>query len=119
MIKVPEHIIDLYRFDVESYPCISYIKIGEWEILKSLLNKSITIWYFADDNQDKSLIIEEFLQYDKTGIYIYYRLNENNEYEVFILSKIDKRDIVNFTLHIIKKQIKNYGNNGERITGKD
>lgn len=106
MIKIPDYIIDLCKIEIGSYPCISYIKIGEKEILKSLLNKSTTIWYFADDTQDKVVIIEEFLQYDKTGIYIYYSLNENNEYEVFILSRIDKRDIVDFTLHILKKQIK-------------
>ena len=52
-------------------------------------------------------------------IEIYYNLNENKVYEVFILSKIDKRDVVDFTLHYIKKQIKEYGNNSKTITGKD
>lgn len=116
---IPKYIIDLFKLETDSFPCISEIKIPNKELLLSLIKKATTIWYFSDDNDIKQVIKEEYLQYDETGIYIYYTLNENGGYDVFILSKINKRDIVDFTLHILKKQIKNYGNNDERITGKD
>lgn len=119
MSNVPEHIINMFELDNKSYPCISHIKIKDFNILNTLLNKSSTIWYFTNENYDKRVTQEEFALYDKTGIYIYYKQINNNEYDVFLLSKIDKRDIVDFTLHIIKKQNKTYGNNSERITGKD
>lgn len=119
MIKVPEHIIDLCKIEIGSYPCVSYVRILDKSILTKMLTKSTTLWYLMDANHDKSLMVEEFLIYDNTGIFIYYSLSENNEYDVFILSRIDKRDIVDFTLYTIKQQNKNYGNNSERITGKD
>lgn len=119
MNKLPEYIINLYELENNSYPCISYIRLKDYNIIKSLLNKSTSLWYLTDENQEKRIIKEEYFLYDKTGIYIYYKQVENNEYDVFILSKIDKRDVVDFTLYIIKKQNKNYGNNSERIEGKD
>lgn len=101
------------------YPCISYVKIFDKLTLTKFKAKSETLWYLMDANYDKSLMVEELLVYDKTGIYIYYNLNENNEYDVFILSRIDKRDIVDFTLYTIKQNNKKNGNNSERITGED
>lgn len=115
MIKIPQYIIDLYKFETDSYPCVSHIKIIDKNILTKMLVKSTTLWYLMDANKDKSVMLEEFLVYDMSGIYIYYLLSENNEYDVFILSKIDKRDIVDFTLFTIKQQNKKYGNNSDGI----
>ena len=120
MNNIPQHIIGLFResYSVD-YPCISYIEIPSKEILTKLLSKSETIWFYSDENKEKRVLLEEYVIYDKTGIDVYYFVDENNKYKVFILSKIDKRDIVDFTLHYIKKQIKDYGNNRERVEGKN
>jgi hypothetical protein len=113
MKMIPQHIIDLFSVNQNAYPCISYIKIKDKSILTKLLSKSTTIWYMADENQGKQIMVEEYLVYDSTGIDVYHKLDENGGHELFILSKIDKRDIVDFTLYTIKKQNENYGNNGE------
>lgn len=120
MIQLPQHIIDLFReFNGDVYPCISYLKIKDKTILTKLLNNSTTLWYMVDENNSKQKMVEEYLVYDPTGINIYHKLGENNEYELFILSKIDKRDIVDFVLHTIKKQNNNYGNNSDRTEGEN
>ena len=116
MIKIPQHIIDLFReYNGDVYTCISYIKIKDKSILTKLLNKSTTIWYMTDENLSKQKMVEEYLRYDPTGIDVYHNVDENNEYHLFILSRIDKRDIVDFTLYTIKKQNESYGNNGTGI----
>jgi hypothetical protein len=69
----------------------------------------------TDENQSKQKMVEEYLKYDATGIDIYHKIDENNQYDLFILSKINKRDIVDFTLYTIKKQNESYGNNGTGI----
>ena len=120
MDNIPQHIIDLFRSNNSTlFPCISYIEIPHKDILTKLFSKSEIIWYYSNENQSKKILIETYLVYDKTGIDIYYKLNEKKIYQVFILSKIEKRDIVDFTLHYIKKQIKEYGNNSKTVTGED
>ena len=115
MIKIPQHIIDLFREYRGTYPCISYIKIKDKSILTKLLSKSTTIWFMTDENQNNQIMVEEYLVYDQTGIDGYHKLDQNGGNELFILSKIDKRDIVDFTLYTIKKQNESYGNNGTGI----
>lgn len=108
---IPEYIIELFKLETGVYPCISEILIPYKKVLYSFINKSETIWFYSDENHEKRIIKEEYLLYDKTGIYIYYTLNENDEYNVFIMSIINKRDVVEFTLHMLKKTINDYGNN--------
>jgi hypothetical protein len=99
METIPKHCIEFFRTRYyDEYPCINEFTINK-EILDKLIKKSIKLWYRDVD----SVIVEEMVSFDNTGIYIYYKLNENDSYNVFMLSTINKKDVVDFTLHSIKK----------------
>ena len=116
---IPEHCIEYFKNTFNVYPCISEISVPTKELLRGILKNSSTIWYLSDENDEKQLIKEEYLQYDKTGIYIYYKLIEDGVFAVHFLFEISKRDNIEFDLHILKKQIKNYGNYSGRTEKED
>lgn len=109
---IPKHCIVKFEGQFKVYPCISEIRVPSKDLLKTMIKKSETIWYHSDENNDRPLIKEECLLYDTSGIYIYYKLIDEGVCDVYFLSVVNKRDNVEFDLHILKKQIKNYGNYG-------
>ena len=99
METLPKHCIEFFRTRYyDEYPCINEFTTNK-EIIEKLIKKSIKLWYRDVD----SVIVEEMVSFDNTGIYIYYKLNENDSYTVFMLSTINKKDVVDFTLHSINK----------------
>ncbi len=100
MVTIPKHCIEFFRTRYyDEYPCINEFKIKDKDILDKLMKKSIKLWY----RDVESVIVEEMVSFDMTGIYIYYKRDENESYDVFMLSTINKKDVVDFTLHSINK----------------
>ncbi len=100
METIPKHCIELFRIRYnDEYPCINEFKIHSKEILNSLLKKSLKLWY----RNVESVMVEELVSFDNTGIYIYYNYDGNECYNVFMLSTINKKDVVDFTIHSINK----------------
>jgi hypothetical protein len=68
--------------------------------IKTVIKKSHLLWYndFVSENgevQTKDMVYE----YDSTGIMLYFK----NGTDIFILTKPDKKSIVEFFIHNLKK----------------
>lgn len=115
--KIPQHIIDNFKSTYGGeFPNINQLRLDDYDIIVPLLKKSNLLWYNTvvvyEENLPQYTALQEHYQYDKSGIDIYYCSggNEFVGFNVFILSKLNKKDIVDFVLFNLKKTRKN-GNN--------
>ena len=103
----PKHCIEKFKELNNEYPSITELKLGEG-ILRKLINRSESLWFYSIDGD----IIRELLSYQEMGMVIYYEKSRNSfDYNVFILSTVKRKDLVEFTIKNIKKQIEKDGNN--------
>ena len=103
---IPKHCIDTFKDLNTEYPSITELKLGEG-ILRKLINRSESLWFYSIDGD----IIKELLSYQEIGMIIYYEKNMMDlYYKVFILSTVKRKDLVEFTIKNIKKQIEKDGN---------
>lgn len=103
---IPQHCIDTFKDLNTEYPSITELKLGEG-ILRKLIKRSETLWFYSVDGD----IIRELLSYQEMGMVIYYEKGKNElDYKVFILSTVKRKDLVEFTIKNIKKQIEKDGN---------
>jgi hypothetical protein len=100
MEKIPKFVLEDFKVTYNVNASIFKLKLSE-DILKSLLKKSKTLWLNADVN-DGQIILEEYLQYSEDGVRVYY-IKEDDSYNVYFLFNINKREIVEFTVHNIKR----------------
>lgn len=100
MEKIPQFVLEDFKEVYNANASIFYLKLSE-DILKSLSKKSKTLWLNADVN-DGQIILEEYLQYSEDGVRIFY-IKEDDSCNVYFLFNVDKREIVEFTIHNIKR----------------
>ena len=100
MEEIPKFILEDFKEVYNTNASIFNLKLGEG-LLKSLLKKSKTIWLNADVNNGQ-IILEEYLSYSEDGVRIYY-IKGDDSYNVYFLFGINKREIVEFTIHNIKR----------------
>ena len=68
-----------------------------------LLNKSHTLWFDYFLNNENEIIYKDRLyEYDSTGIFIL----RKSQTKIFILTKVDKQNVVDFVLLQIKRLTK-------------
>jgi hypothetical protein len=104
---IPQHCIDTFKDLNTEYPSITELKLGEG-ILRKLIKRSETLWFYSVGKD----VIKELLSYQEMGMVIYYEKNmQDLDYKVFILSTVKRKDLVEFTINNIKKQIEKDGNN--------
>jgi hypothetical protein len=101
MKEIPKHCIELFREKFNTYPSTVEVHISiNNDNFKKILNKSQLLWYediFNDNGEIKSK--NKLFEYDSTGILIYIK----EECNIFIMTKVDKKNIVDFTLQQLKK----------------
>lgn len=103
---IPQHCIDTFKGLNTEYPSITELILGEG-ILRKLIKRSESLWFYSIDGD----IIKELLSYQEIGMIIYYEKNMMDlDYKVFILSTVKRKDLVEFTIKNIKKQIEKDGN---------
>ena len=104
---IPQHCIDTFKDLNAEYPSITELILGEG-ILRKLIKRSESLWFYSSGES----IIKELLSYQEIGMVIYYEKNAKDlDYNVFILSTVKRKDLVEFTIKNIKKQIEKDGNN--------
>jgi hypothetical protein len=104
MKEIPQHCVDTFkeRFGVhpsiiEVYPTISN------EDTDKLLNKSHLLWYEDFVTVDYEIKPQHRLyEYDSTGILIY----RKSQVGIFILTKVDKKNVVDYLLLQLKRLTK-------------
>jgi hypothetical protein len=103
---IPQHCIDTFKGLNTEYPSITELILGEG-ILRKLIKRSESLWFYSLGEG----IIKELLSYQESGMVIYYEKNMKDlDYKVFILSTVKRKDLVEFTINNIKKQIEKDGN---------
>ena len=101
MQKIPQHCIDLFKEKFNTYPSIVELVISIYDDnFKKILNKSHLLWFeevFDENGETKPK--NNLYEYDSTGVLIYIKENCN----IFIMTKVDKKNVVDFTLQQLKK----------------
>ena len=104
MKEIPQHCIDTFkeRFGVQP----SIIEVNPTiskEDTDKLLNKSHTLWFDYFVNNEHEIVYKDRLyEYDSTGILIL----RKSQTKIFILTKVDKQNVVDFILLQIKRLTK-------------
>lgn len=99
-MKLPKHIVELFRERYGYYPSIVDTRQSlQVEVVDKLTSKGHLLWYceYVDTN-GKVTSNEKLIEYDSTGIFIYVMGNR-----VIFLTTINKKNIVDFTLHNLLK----------------
>lgn len=101
MKEIPKHCIDTFKERFGSYPSIVrlYPSMSK-EDTDKFLSKAHLLWYEDFVNVDYDIIPQHRLyEYDATGVLIY----RKSEQEIFMLTKVDKKNVVDFTLQQLKR----------------
>ncbi len=101
MKNIPQNCIDTFKERFGSYPSVVELHPElSLELLNKFLNKSHLLWYEEFMNSDDFIIPQHRLyEYDSTGILIY----RSYETKIFILTKVDKKNVVDYTLQQLKR----------------
>jgi hypothetical protein len=68
--------------------------------IKTVIKKSHLLWYNDFVNENGEVVTKDMLyEYDSTGVLLYFK----NGTDIFILTKPDKKSIVEFFIHNLKK----------------
>ena len=104
MKEIPQNCIDTFKERFGSYPSVVELHPElSLEDVNKFLSKSYLLWYEDFMNSDNLIIPQHKLyEYDSTGILIYRRL----ETKIFILTKVDKKNVVDYTLQQLKRLTK-------------
>ena len=101
MKEIPQNCIDTFKERFGSYPSIVglYPSMSK-EDTDKFLSKAHLLWYEDFVNVDYDIIPQHRLyEYDSTGVLIY----RKSEQEIFMLTKVDKKNVVDFTLQQLKR----------------
>ena len=101
--QIPTHCIETFVRKFKNYPSICFIEppYRPENFINQSIKKYHKLWEVKKVNSEGNVTyIDLLLEYDATGILFYIK----EETSIFILSGIDKSDIVNFTIHNLKKR---------------
>jgi len=104
MKEVPQHCIDIFKDRFGSYPSlVEYSPILDKNGVDTFLGKSHLIWYqdFIDEKKD-IVPRHKLYEFDSTGILIYVKYIG----KIFILTKVDKKNVVDYSLQQLKRLTK-------------
>ena len=101
MKEVPQHCIDIFKDRFGCYPSfVEYSPVLDKTDVDKLLIKSHLIWYQDCIDEKKDIVPRHKLyEYDSTGIFIYVKYVS----KIFILTKVDKKNVVDFTIQQLIK----------------
>ncbi len=100
--EIPLHCIDSFMKKFGSYPSICSVEppYTPEDFIVKTIHKYHKLWEVKTVNEDGNITyLDVLLEYDPTGILLYIKDNSH----IFILSGVDKSNIVDFTIHNLKK----------------
>jgi hypothetical protein len=101
MKEIPQHCIDTFKERFKCYPSIIEVSptMNE-ENTDKLFGKSHLLWFdYFVNNENKIVYRDRLCEYDSSGVLI---LRKSNN-EIFILTKVDKQNVVDYLLLQIKR----------------
>jgi len=104
---IPQHCIDKFKETFNVYPFIVELDFTDDSLVTKLLKKSLVKWVYSKTNEIKQIIqTEKLVEYDSSGIFMYYKTDDNLTFKLFILHTYDRQSVVDFTVHNILKTLK-------------
>jgi hypothetical protein len=104
MIEIPQHCIDTFKERFKSHPSVIEVQpTMDEDNTDKLFGKTHLLWFDSFVNDDHKLVYKDRLyEYDSSGVLI---LRKSNS-KIFILTKVDKQNAVDFILLQIKRLTK-------------
>ena len=101
MEEIPQNCIDIFKGRFNSYPSVvKVIPTMTKEETDKFLSKSYLLWYEDFVDIDYNIKPQHRLyEYDSTGVLVYLKSETN----IFILTKVDKKNMVDYTLQQLKR----------------
>ena len=104
MKEIPQNCIDAFKERFGTYPSVVEV-YGEMsnENTDKLLSKSLLLWFdYFVNNEHETIYKDRLYEYDATGILIL----RKSKSKIFILTKVDKQNVVEYLLLQIKRLTK-------------
>ena len=104
MKEIPQNCIDTFKERFRTYPSVVEV-YGEMsnENTDKLLSKSLLLWFdYFVNNEHETIYKDRLYEYDATGILIL----RKSKSKIFILTKVDKQNVVEYLLLQIKRLTK-------------
>ena len=104
MKEIPQNCIDAFKERFGTYPSVVEV-YGEMsnEDTDKLLSKSLLLWFdYFVNNEHETIYEDRLYEYDATGILIL----RKSKSKIFILTKVDKQNVVEYLLLQIKRLTK-------------
>lgn len=101
--NIPLHCIDVFVKKFGVYPSVCLVKppYNPENFIDKSIEKYYKLWETKTIESDGKISYSDILlEYDPTGILFYIKGGT----DIFILSRIDKLNIVDFTIHNLKKR---------------
>jgi hypothetical protein len=106
---IPNHCIEKFKKTFNQEPSIISIEINDTDKFDLMTKKSMVLWFNSLLNGDKIECLEKLVEYDVSGIYIYYsKINDSEKIRIDFLLTIDRQNLTEFTI----KKLINLKNNG-------
>jgi hypothetical protein len=104
MKEIPQNCIDTFKERFGVYP--STVEVYSYmsdEDTEKLVSKSLLLWFDYFMNSENEIVYKDRLyEYDATGILIL----RKSKSKIFILTKVDKQNVVDYILLQIKRLTK-------------
>ena len=104
MKQIPQNCIDAFKERFGTYPSVVevYSEMSN-ENTDKLLSKSLLLWFdYFVNNEHETIYQDRLYEYDATGILIL----RKSKSKIFILTKVDKQNVVEYLLLQIKRLTK-------------
>ena len=104
MKEIPQNCIDAFKERFGTYPSVVEV-YGEMsnENTDKLLSKSLLLWFdYFVNNEHETIYKDRLYEYDAIGILIL----RKSKSKIFILTKVDKQNVVEYLLLQIKRLTK-------------
>lgn len=101
--EIPRHCIETFIRRYNSYPSICLVEppYNPEDFIQKSINKYHKLWDVKTVGEKGDITyVDVLLEFDSTGILLYIKDNSR----IFILSGIDKANVVDFTIHNLKKK---------------
>jgi hypothetical protein len=101
MKEIPLFCVEMFTKKYGVHPSFVEVMLPYSEsAIKTVIKKSYLLWYRDFVNEKGEVLSKDTLyEYDSTGVLLYFK----NGTHIFILTKPDKKSIVEFFIHNLKK----------------
>ena len=109
---IPDYTIKWFQDRFKIYPSVTRLDYKPKEYIEELIIKSHLLQYEKLVYNHSFFYSKRLFEYDPSGILLFVNATDDtNFYDIFVLSLVEKQQIIDYVLNNLNKKYKNYGNN--------